>query len=344
MNTQAINNQAYIELAIKNPIGLSIPVTPSLDQKLKNSSKQTAKKKLPFFTNFLLGGISASIAKTCTGPIERVKLILQNQMSHPKLKRNPELQYKGITDCLTRVVKEEGFWALWRGNTVNILRYFPQQALNFAFKEKYQYIFCTTDPNASFFKKFGGNVASGGAAGATSLCFVYPQDFIRTRLGVDLGKSYGTNGSRQFGGMFDCARKIVKSDGVFGLYRGFGISITTCVILRGIQFGIYDTSKLFIGDDASLLTKFCFAQFSSVSGGMVCYPMDTIRRRMMMQSGKTKADLQYRSSYDTFKKILGKEGYRGFYKGGLSNVFKSVGVSIVLCMYDDLQKCFAQYY
>lgn len=35
------------------------------------------------------------------------------------------------------------------------------------------------------------NLASGGAAGATSLCVVYPLDFARTRLGVDVGKGMG---------------------------------------------------------------------------------------------------------------------------------------------------------
>ena len=50
-----------------------------------------------------------------------------------------------------------------------------------------------TGPNAitpdQFWKFFGANLASGGAAGATSLAIVYPLDFARTRLGADIGKS-----------------------------------------------------------------------------------------------------------------------------------------------------------
>jgi solute carrier family 25 (adenine nucleotide translocator) protein 4/5/6/31 len=34
---------------------------------------------------------------------------------------------------------------------------------------------------------FLGNLAAGGAAGASSLTFVYPLDFARTRLGADVG-------------------------------------------------------------------------------------------------------------------------------------------------------------
>jgi len=46
--------------------------------------------------------------------------------------------YKGIGDAFARTYKEEGIVALWRGNGTNVLRYFPTQALNFAFS---MYIF-----------------------------------------------------------------------------------------------------------------------------------------------------------------------------------------------------------
>jgi len=57
-----------------------------------------------------------------------------------------------------------------------------------------------------------GNMASGGAAGATSLMFVYPLDFARTRLAADVGK--GGEGTREFSGLTDCLMKMVKSDGI----------------------------------------------------------------------------------------------------------------------------------
>lgn len=49
--------------------------------------------------------------------------------------------YKGITECFMRVVKEEGVASLWRGNNANVIRYFPTQALNFAFKDKFKAMF-----------------------------------------------------------------------------------------------------------------------------------------------------------------------------------------------------------
>ena len=78
--------------------------------------------------------------------------------------------------------KETGYLSLWRGNLANVIRYFPTQALNFAFKDKFKQLFLEGVPKDDFWKHFAGNLASGGAAGATSLFFVYPLDFARTRL------------------------------------------------------------------------------------------------------------------------------------------------------------------
>ena len=50
--------------------------------------------------------------------------------------------YKGIIDCFTRTYRDEGLLSLWRGNTANVIRYFPTQALNFAFSKELQKFLC----------------------------------------------------------------------------------------------------------------------------------------------------------------------------------------------------------
>lgn len=82
-----------------------------------------------FMIDFMMGGVSAAVSKTAAAPIERIKLLIQNQdemiksgrLSHP---------YKGIADCFGRTIKDEGVIALWRGNTANVIRYFPTQVLH----------------------------------------------------------------------------------------------------------------------------------------------------------------------------------------------------------------------
>jgi solute carrier family 25 (adenine nucleotide translocator) protein 4/5/6/31 len=103
-----------------------------------------------------------------------------------------------------------------------------------------------------------GNMASGGAAGATSLMFVYPLDFARTRLAADVGKGE----SREFNGLIDCIMKIFKSDGAYGLYRGFGISVIGIIIYRAAYFGSFDTGKAFFFADAKKANFFAMWGFA----------------------------------------------------------------------------------
>lgn len=136
----------------------------------------------------------------------------------------------GIIDCLIRIPKEQGFTSFWRGNLTNIARVIPQHALIFAFRDKYKLIFLDgVDKRTQFGQYFLGNLASGGAAGATALCIVYPLEFVRTRLAVDVGR---TGSSREFTGFRDCVAKTFKSDGIAGLYRGLGVSIQGNTTIR----------------------------------------------------------------------------------------------------------------
>jgi len=288
---------------------------------------------MSFAKDFIAGGISAAVSKTAVAPIERVKLLLQVQ--HVSKQIAEADRYKGMIDCFTRIPKEQGFGAFWRGNMANVIRYFPTQALNFAFKDKYKQVFLGgVDKNKQFWRYFMGNLASGGAAGATSLCFVYPLDFARTRLGADVGKSAA---EREYSGLANCLSKTVKSDGVAGLYRGFGVSVQGIIIYRAAYFGFFDTAKGMLPDpkNTPFLISWAIAQTVTTVAGIVSYPFDTVRRRMMMQSGR--ADKMYKNTIDCWKKIAATEGTNAFFKGAFSNVLRGTGGALVLVLYDEIK-------
>jgi solute carrier family 25 (adenine nucleotide translocator) protein 4/5/6/31 len=304
---------------------------------------KTEKKGLnttKFLFDFATGGISAAVSKTAVAPIERVKLLLQVQ--HVQTSIAEADRYKGIIDCFTRVPKEQGFASFWRGNMANVIRYFPTQALNFAFKDTYKQLFLKdVDKKKSPGRFFLGNLASGGAAGATSLCFVYPLDFARTRLAVDVGKG----STREFNGLADCLIKSVKSDGPIGIYRGFLVSVQGIIIYRAAYFGGFDTIKALVSNDPKNMNFFVtwgIAQCVTVVSGVLSYPWDTVRRRMMMQSGRK--EVLYTDTMDCAKKILKNEGPSAFFKGALSNVFRGTGGALVLTMYDEIQKHISHLY
>jgi len=218
-------------------------------------------------------------------------------------------------------------------NLANVIRYFPTQALNFAFKDKYQSIFLGgVDKKTQFWRFFAGNLASGGAAGATSLCFVYPLDFARTRLAADVG----TGGQREFTGLGNCLTTIFKKDGLKGLYGGFGVSVQGIIIYRAAFFGLYDTAKGMTGK-TNILVSWAIAQCVTTVSGIISYPFDTVRRRLMMQAGRTGKDIMYSGTIDCWKKIASQEGGSAFFKGAFSNILRGTGGALVLVMYDEIK-------
>merc|ERR1711887_245849 len=268
-----------------------------------------------FLQDFLAGGISGAIAKTCTAPIERVKLIIQTQDANPKIISGEVPRYTGIVNCFTRVSAEQGISAFWRGNFVNVLRYFPTQAFNFAFKDTIKAMFPKYSPKKDFWAFFGVNMASGGLAGAGSMTIVYPLDYSRTRLASDVG-----SGKKTFSGLWDCMSKTAKHGGFFALYTGFGVSVVGIVGYRGIQLGTFDTITGInpYKTDEGLLgaaSTFAAAQTAITFGAGATYPFDTVRRRLQMQSEKPVEEHLYKGTMDCFKKIASEEGMSAMYKG-----------------------------
>lgn len=278
-----------------------------------------------------MSGAAAVISKTAAAPIERVKLLVQNQAEMLKQGKISE-PYKGVIDCTAKTFRAEGFYSFWRGNLANCIRYFPTQALNFAFKDQIKAAFkpSKSDP---YIVNFGKNIASGGVAGAMSLCFVYSLDYARTRLANDT-KSAKKGGERQFNGLVDVYRKTLATDGVAGLYRGFVISCVGIIIYRGCYFGFYDTLRpILLGDNASFFLSFCLGYGVTVVSGLISYPVDTIRRRMMMTSGQAE---KYSGSIDCFAKIMKKEGFMSLMKGAGANILRGIAGAGVLSGFDKL--------
>jgi len=306
----------------------------------KHQVLATGKSKLDKALNpvesFLIGGVAAGISKTLAAPIERVKLLLQNQGESAAAKAQGE--YKGIVDVFVRVPKEQGVAAFWRGNLANVIRYFPTQALNFMFKDEYKKLFKKVygiNKNSSFVSNLAYNVSAGGAAGATSLAFVYPLDFARTRLAVDVG----TGKDREFKGTVDTIMKTAKKQGMFkkgGVYNGFWISCGGIIVYRGLYFGLYDVSRMYTPDN--LLLKFCIGYTVTTVAGLAAYPVDTVRRRMMMNSGS--GTIKYSSSLGAFATIAKEEGTAAFFKGAGSNILRGLAGTLVLVGFDEFKKLY----
>jgi len=196
-----------------------------------------------------------------------------------------------------------------------------------------------TDTN---YTKFGKNVFSGGAAGALSLSFVYSLDYARTRLANDSKSAKKGASERQFNGLVDVYKKTLAADGVKGLYRGFVVSCVGIVVYRGFYFGLYDTLQPILKENNfdGFLLKLTLGYGVTVTAGLISYPLDTIRRRMMMTSGEA---VKYKGSVDCGRQILANEGVGAFFKGAGANILRGLAGAGVLAGFDEMRSLYIKY-
>jgi solute carrier family 25 (adenine nucleotide translocator) protein 4/5/6/31 len=109
------------------------------------------------------------------------------------------------------------------------------------------------------------------------------------------------------------------------------------IVYRGLYFGLYDSLKpvVLVGDlKGSFLASFLLGWGITIGAGLASYPIDTIRRRMMMTSGEA---VKYRSSLHAGSEIVKKEGVKSLFKGAGANILRAVAGAGVLSGYDQLQ-------
>ncbi|CAI0448426.1 unnamed protein product [Linum tenue] len=291
----------------------------------------------------MAGAVMAGVVHTIVAPIERTKLLLQTQESNMAILGGGHRKFKGMVDCLARTVREEGILSLWRGNGSSVLRYYPSVALNFSLKvhicilqDLYRNVLRSPGQDGKFFAGPSANFIAGSAAGCTTLIIIYPLDIAHTRLAADIGRT----DVREFKGVYHFLTTIRKKEGIRGIYRGLPASLQGMVVHRGLYFGGFDTMKEILCEEAKpelpLWMRWLVAQAVTTSAGLFSYPLDTVRRRMMMQSGSEQP--MYRNTGDCWRTIYRTEGVASFYRGALSNMFRSTGAAAILVLYDEVKK------
>jgi solute carrier family 25 (mitochondrial adenine nucleotide translocator), member 4/5/6/31 len=98
-------------------------------------------------------------------------------------------------------------------------------------------------------------------------------------------------------GIYKCIRDTYNLEGMRGIYRGVGVTYISMIIYRGLFFGTYDTVKMHTNN---IYERFLVGYTSAVIAITLNYPLDTVRRRLMMTSGHS---FKYKGFLDCLKTI-----------------------------------------
>ncbi|XP_072398943.1 calcium-binding mitochondrial carrier protein SCaMC-2 isoform X2 [Diabrotica undecimpunctata] len=265
------------------------------------------------------GGVAGAVSRTCTAPLDRLKVFLQVNPSRQK-----------IADCFNNMLKEGGVKGLWRGNGINVLKIAPESAIKFAAYEQVKRLIKGDSQHAlSIYERF----CAGALAGGISQTAIYPLEVLKTRLAL--------RKTGQYKSIADAAYKIYITEGSMSFYRGYIPNILGIIPYAGIDLAVYETlkKKYFMthssNEQPSFWMLLACGSASSTLGQMCSYPLALVRTRLQAQVNHPSTHPSSATMTGVFRTILEREGVCGLYRGITPNFIKVMpAVSISYVVYE----------
>lgn len=260
-----------------------------------------------------LAGVGSGVTKLVVGhPFDTIKVRMQ-------VEGLASGRFKGPLDCLLKTVRKEGVRAVYKGAALPL---FGWSSIDSVMMGTYNYVlvrFRSQRPAEETGPLPLSRHAIAGLAGGIAASFVAtPIEQIKARLQVQYDAE-----TKRYSGPIDCARKIVRSNGVLGLWQGF-----SATILYRHWFWAYMTTVEVMMRTLSATEVVPKTLVPFLSGGcgatafwLCCLPFDTIKARMMAQPDTIPR--KYPNVLVTARAILATEGWKGFYRGLVPTMLRS---------------------
>ncbi|XP_055440884.1 calcium-binding mitochondrial carrier protein SCaMC-1-like [Bubalus kerabau] len=289
-------------------IGESIAIPDDITEQEKRSGN--------WWKRLVAGGIAGGVARTCTAPFDRLKVMMQiHNLQSGKMR---------LLDGFKQMVKEGGILSLWRGNGVNVLKIAPETALKVGTYEQYKKWLSSDGAKIGIIERF----ISGSLAGATAQTCIYPMEVIKTRLAV------GKTG--QYSGIIDCGKQLLKQEGARAFFKGYIPNLLGIIPYAGIDLCVYEHLKSHWLEhhargslDPGIVILLGCSTLSNACGQMASFPLNLIRTRMQAQALEEKGTT---SMIQLIQDIYNKEGKRGFFRGVTPNIIKVLPSVCISCV------------
>ena len=263
---------------------------------------------------FLAGGTAGAVAKTCTAPLDRLKIIMQISGANQQSAAAQAAAKGGLIPAFIAIGKSEGIKGYWKGNVPQVIRILPYST---AMLNSYEFYKGQMTDKETGKLSVPGRLASGAAAACTATLVTYPLDIIRLRLSIDPNMKT----------MSQVVKAILKDEGPKAFFKGLPATCLSISPYSALNFCAFDLFKKVVPEGAQGIAAASFMATLLASG--TCYPLDTIRRQMQLKSSN------YGGVMEAGMAILSRDGVGGFFKGFLPNVIKNApNKSIQLTTFD----------
>jgi solute carrier family 25 2-oxodicarboxylate transporter 21 len=288
-----------------------------------------AKKQIPFWEDCLMqiaAGGSAGFVEICiTHPLDVVKTRFQFQTATSAIK------YTSIADCFGKTIKNEGFFAIYKGILPPILAETPKRAIKFFTFEQYRQLFTFGSKSST-----SSLVLAGASAGLTEAFFVNPFEVVKVRLQTD--QSHVSNQK----GTFEIAKSIYKENGfgLNGLNRGLTSTLGRHGIWSGIYFGFYHSTKVYIPKTDNKVAEYGYRSLAGFTAGSIAsvanIPWDVAKSRIQGYH-PDESKRRYRTCLQTMLLVYREEGFKALYKGLLPKLLRlGPGGAIMMIAYEEI--------
>lgn len=321
---------------------IAVAKQPPVSNELNHGEEEEEEEGHHFLEGFpalkflLAGGVAGAVSRTCTAPLDRLKIFL--------ITRPPELGgpsptnvnakvtgVKIITNAVTRIYSEGGFLAFWTGNGLSVAKIFPESAIKFFVYESSKRAFAKYWDKVEDSRDISGisRFLSGGIGGISSQLSIYPIETLKTQMMSSTGL--------QKRSLMTAIRHLWTVGGMRAYYRGLSIGLVGVFPYSAIDMSTFEALKLAYQrstgtQEPGVLALLAFGSISGSVGASSVYPLNLVRTRLQA-SGSSGHPQIYTGILDVATKTWEREGWKGFYRGlfpTLAKVVPAVSISYVV--------------
>ena len=268
---------------------------------------------------FLAGGTAGALAKTCTAPLDRLKIIMQISSANQQTAAAKAAASGGLIPAFIAIGKSEGIKGYWKGNVPQVIRILPYSTAMLNSYEFYKQQFGGDQYRETGKLPVSSRLMSGALAACTATLVTYPLDIIRLRLSVDPNMTT----------MTQVCKAIIKEEGAKAFFKGLPATCLSISPYSALNFCMFDLIKKAIPGEETAQTVATASFIATMLASGTCYPLDTIRRQMQLKSSS------YANVFDAGKAILARDGVGGMFRGFVPNVIKNApNKSVQLTTFD----------